>query len=61
MKHGDIVLTPRIGGGMSFGRITAIIEDNRAIVDVLQDKTAIAVITRLSDLKPVPGHIRVSA
>jgi len=61
MKHGDIVLTPRIGGGMSFGRITAIIEDNRAIVDVLQDKTAIAVITRLSDLKPVPDHIRVSA
>jgi len=60
MKHGDIVLTPRIGGGMSFGRITAIIED-RAIVDVLQDNTAVAVITKLSDLKSIPDHIRVTA
>lgn len=61
MKHGDIVLTPRIGGGMSFGRITAIIEGNRAIVDVLQDNTAVAVITKLSDLKSIPDHIRVTA
>ena len=60
MTKGDIVLVPRIGGGVSFGRITAI-KDTFARADLLQDKTAIAVITRKSDLKPVPGHIRVSA
>ena len=58
LGFGSLVLTPRIGGGMSFGRITAIIEGNRAIVDVLQDNTAVAVITKLSDLKSIPNMIR---
>ena len=60
LGFGSLVLVPRIGGGLSFGRITAI-KDTFARVDLLQDKTAIAVITRKSDLKPVPEHIRVSA
>lgn len=60
MTKGDVVLVPRIGGGVSFGRITAM-KSNHARVDLLQDKTAIAVITRKGDLKPVPDHIRVSA
>ena len=60
LGFGSLVLTPRINGGVSFGRITAI-KDTFARVDLLQDSSAVAVITRLSDLKPIPDHIRVTA
>lgn len=58
MAKGEVVLVPRIGGGVSFGRITNI-QGTRARVDLIGDKT-VAVITQMSDLKPVPGHIRVT-
>ena len=60
LGFGSLVLTPRINGGISFGRITAI-KDTFARVDLLQDSSAVAVITRLSDLKSIPDHIRVTA
>lgn len=59
MTKGDVVLVPRIGGGVSFGIITAI-KDTIARVDLLQDDV-IAVITKVDRLKPVPNHVRVTA
>jgi hypothetical protein len=57
LTKGQIVLVPRIDGGVSFGRITDM-QETHARVDLLNDKI-VAVITRISDLKPIPNHIRV--